>query len=393
MPPTPDLEVEPAASATTAARELHLLDLAAAMAASWRALLLWPIVAAALAFGLSSLLSPRYTARASILPPQAPQSAAMSSALASLGPLAALGGGNGRGPAEQFVALMQSDSVADRLIDRFGLMAVYEREYRQDARNDLRGFARISLGKKDGLIQIEVDDRDPKRAADLANAHVDELRRLSSEIAVTEAQQRRKFFETQLEQTRDRLAAAQNALQSTGFSQGALRTDPRAAADNYARLRAEIAATEVRVQAMRGHLTESAPELRQALDILQALREQLARAESRVTTAGGGADYISKFREFKYQETLFDLYARQFEMARVDESREGMLIQLVDAAAPPEKRSGPRKVRIAAGTGLVVFLLLAAWTMARESWRRSLADPAQRQRAERLQHAWQRPKR
>lgn len=387
-PSTPSEATPPTEAAQ--ARELHLLDLATALARAWRSLTWVPIAGGALAFGLASLLPPSYTARTSMLPPQQQQQAGLASALAALGPLAALGTGGGRSPAEQLVALVQSDAVADRLIDRFDLMSVYESEYRVDARNELRGRARVTSGKKDGLILIEVSDRDPQRAANLANAHVEELRRISSEIAVTEAQQRRKFFEEQLQVTRDRLAKAQTALESSGFSQGALKSDPRAAAEGYARLRADVANAEVRVQALRSYLTENAPTLRQALETLQALRAQLARAESLTANSSRGADYVSKYREFKYQETLFDLFARQYEMARVDESREGALIQVVDAAQPPEKRSGPRKVRIAAGSAVVIFMLLALRLVARQVWLHVAADPAQQERVRQLREAWRR---
>jgi uncharacterized protein involved in exopolysaccharide biosynthesis len=371
-------------------RGLDLLDLALPLAAYGRRLLLGATLVGAIAYGLAGLLPPQYTAKATILPPQQ-QQGAVNAALASLGPFAALGAGIVRSPSEQYVALMQSDSVVDRIVGRFKLMEVYETEYRSRARDQLRTNARITLGRKDGLISIEVDDNDPQRAAELANAHVDELRRVTSEIAVTEAQQRRKFFEQQLEQTRDRLTRAQIALQQSGFTQGALKAEPRAAAESYARLKADVTAAEVRVQAMRGYLNENAPEYRQALTALQALRAQLARAESAADPAAtNGSDYITKYRDFKYQETLFDLFARQLEMARLDESREGAMIQVVDVAAPPELPSGPRKARIAAGAALAALLVPAILLLLRQAWRASVDDPARAARLARLKRAWSR---
>ena len=310
------------------------------------------------AYFLAGFLPPKFTAKASFLPPQQ-QQGGLSSALATLGPLVGLGSASQRSPSEQYVALMQSVTVTDRLIDSFDLVKVYEAPYRVDARNELLGNVRITVGKKDGLIYIEADDRDAARAAAIANAHIEELKRATAQLAITEAQQRREFFETQLKKTRDNLTRAQIALQGSGFSRGALKAEPKSAAEEYARLKAEVIGSEVRLQSMKGYLSETAPEYLQALATLQAFRQQLARAEGASGSAvEGSSDYITRYREYKYQETLFDLFARQYELARVDESREGNLIQVVDRAGVPEKRTGPRKARIAAAMGLGTALLL-----------------------------------
>ena len=197
---------------------LDLLDLALPLVQNLKLLLLGPLLVGALALGVAFLLPKTYTAKTSFLPPQAQQSSA-GAALAQLGALAGLAGGAGgpTTPADQYVALMQSETVLDRLIDRFKLMQVYDTEYRFEARTELGKRVRISVGKKDGLITVEADDRDPARAADLANAHVEELRRLAANLALTEAQVRRAFFEEQLKQTRDRLTKAQQDLQGSGF--------------------------------------------------------------------------------------------------------------------------------------------------------------------------------
>ena len=243
-------------------------------------------------------------------------------------------------------------------------MEAYESKFRVDARKDLSKNVRISLGKKDGLINVEVDDTNPQRAADIANRYVDELRRVTAGLAVTEAQQRRMFFEQQLQQSRERLVQAQQALQASGFNPGALKAEPKAAAEGYARLKAEVTAAEVRLQVTRGTFADGAPEVQQQMNVLAALRKQLASTEQSTSNSGNG-DYVSRYREFKYQEALFELYTRQFEVARVDESREGALIQVVDHATPPEKSSGPRRASIAAVATLFVFAALMLWVVFR----------------------------
>jgi uncharacterized protein involved in exopolysaccharide biosynthesis len=328
------------------------------------------LAAGLIVLGATYLVTPTFTATTTFFPPQQQQSAT-ASVLATLGPLAGLAGAAGavRTPADQYVALMQSVTVSDRIVDQFQLMQEYDLKFRVDARKALSNNVRMTVGKKDGLISVEVDDKSPQRAAAMANQYVDELRRMTATIAVTEAQQRRVFFEHQLQQTRDKLTAAQLALQASGFSQGALKAEPKAAAEGYARLRAEVTAAEVRLQTMRGNLVDDTPEVRQQQATLIALRSQLARLEQ-ATDVRGGPDYVGKYREFKYQETLFELFARQYELARVDESREGALIQVVDVASPPERKSRPKRVVPAIVTTIAAALLLAMVVLIRHSWRR-----------------------
>jgi len=338
---------------------LSLMELGALIGAQWKTILAGTLLAGAAGFGAASLMKPVFTARTVIMPPQQQQSSA-ASALSSLGALAGLAGGSVKSPVDQYVALMQSVTVSDRMIDRFKLMEVYEEEFRSIARQTLLQKAIITVGKKDGLISIEVDDHDAKRAADIANAYVDELRLMTNTLAVSEAQQRRRFFEQQLEATKARLTAAQTALQESGFNASTLRAEPKSAAEGYAKLRAEVTAAEVKLQTMRRNLADSAPEVQQQQAQLDALRGELAKLEQReAPTAPRDAGYIGRYRDYKYQETLFDLYAKQFELARMDESREGGLIQVVDVATAPDRKSKPKRGMIAAGVAVLAGLLLA----------------------------------
>jgi capsule polysaccharide export protein KpsE/RkpR len=195
------------------------------------------------------------------------------------------------------------------------------------------------------------------------------------------------FFEKHLQEARKRLAAAQSALESSGFSAGALKAEPRAAAESYAQLKAEATAAEIRLQALRNGMTDAAPEVRQQQATVAALRAELARAEQSANR-GDDSGFVERFREFKYQETLFDLFARQYELARVDESREGSLIQVVDAATPPDKRSKPERRRIATITAAATLLLLALAVLLHGIWRRARTDPLRADAAARLSAAF-----
>ena len=347
---------------------LTLGNMLSALRAKLALLTLGPPIAGGAALALTMLIAPTFTASTTFMPPQQSQNGA-ASVLASLGSLAGLAGGSAaRSSGDQYIALMQSNTISNRLIDHFKLMEVFDLKLRTDARKELSTRVHFSLGKKDGLITVEVDDQNPQRAADIANSYVEELRRLTGLLAVTEAQQRRVFFERQLQQSRNLLVQAQQALQTSGFNPGALKAEPKAAAELYAQLKAQTAANEIRLQVMRGTLADDTPEVRRQQATLAALRAQLARTEQPADSSGG-PDYIGKYREFKYQETLFELYARQFELARMDESREGALIQVVDPATPPESKSRPKRSAIALGTALLVALLLVIWVLLRQARR------------------------
>jgi uncharacterized protein involved in exopolysaccharide biosynthesis len=367
--------------------EISLFDLALPLLEHWKALVLLPLLAGCAALAVTFAIKPTFTSRTVFLPPQQQQSAA-ASAIAQLGALSGLAGAAAgvKSPADQYVALLQSETVVDRLIDEFKLMQAYDEDLRVDTRKEFAKNVRVSLGKKDGLVAVEVDDIDRERAAAIANRHVDELRRMTSQLALTEAQQRRAFFEVQLKQTKDRLTTAQEALQGSGFDSGALKADARAAAEGYARLRAELTAAEVRLQTLRRNMADNSTEVQQALTTVSALRGQLARLEAPIE-ATTGPDYVSKFREFKYQETLFDLFARQYELARVDESREGALIQVVDVAKPAERKSRPKRGLIAVATTLASFIALAAFFLLRHGWRQASQRPENAERMARLHSA------
>lgn len=336
------------------------------LARRWRLLLSAGVVGAAVGAVASFAITPVYTARTVFLPPQ-PQQSSAASALASLGAIGIGGLAPAlRTPADQYISLMASDSVRDRLVDAFDLMKLYDVKYRIEARRELELNSRLSVGKKDGLVTVEVDDVSPERAAQLANRHVDELRRLTGTLLLTEAQQRRAFFDGQLKLTRDSLAAAQQALQSSGFSAGALRAEPRTASESYGKLKAGITANEIQLRSMRLTMADGSLEIRQQLATLAEMRQQLARMEQSPSEFGAGsADYISRYREFKYQEALFEMLSRQYEAARLDESQDGALIQVIDVASVPEKRSRPRRSAIALATGFASILLAASVTLVR----------------------------
>ncbi len=374
--------------------EISLLDLLQTVVENLRLLVLGPLAVGIAALGISFAIPPTFTAKTQFLPPQQQQSsaAALIQSLGALGGLAGAAAGGIKNPADQFLAFLKSDTLVDAMIERFDLMKRYEAKMRMDARTALVTNTRASSGK-DGVIRIEVDDEDPKFAADMANAYIEELTKLMGRLAVTEAQQRRVFFEKRVLEAKNDLGEAEKALGATGVSASTLKSSPTAAVEVVARLKGSITAQEVKIGSMRGYLSDSAPEIKQALVELATLRNELAKAEKNdpIAVAGKGRiedSYIERFRDYKYKETLYELFVKQYELARVDEAREGAVIQVLDPAQPPERKSKPKKALIAVIATLAAGFALLLFVFVRQALRNASADAESAEKLARLKAAW-----
>jgi tyrosine-protein kinase Etk/Wzc len=381
--------------------EISLLDLLIVVV-RYRKLIL-KIAAYTVVIGVivSLLLPIRYTATTSILPPQQTSSAgsALMAQLGGLGSVASLAGGSLglKNPNDLQVAMLKSRTVEDAMLDRFHLVELFEVKQRSDARKKLEKVVDIDSGTKDGLIRIAVTDRDPRRAAEMANGYVEEFKRLSATLAVTEASQRRLFFEQQLAQAKDNLANAEEVLKKTGQKTGLIQLDSqtRATIELLANLRGQIAAKEVEISAMRSFATGENPDLQMAEQQLAGLRsqEQKMGATSEGATNAlipkgnaqeAGIEYIRKLRDVKYFETIFDLLARQYEMAKVDEARQGAVVQIVDRAIVPDRKSSPQRTLIVLGATVLGLFVGLVWAFAREGLTRLSNNPAEHLRLELL---------
>lgn len=367
--------------------EISLLDLLQVLVENARLLILGPLLIGLSALGISFTITPTFTATTSIMTPQQQQGAA-AAALAQLGALAGAAGAAAgiKNPADLYVGLLKSRTIADQMVQRFKLMEVYETEFREDARKSLGSATNASAGK-DGLITITVDDTDPKRAAALANAYVQELSALTGKLAVTEAQQRRKFLAQELAKAKQNLVRTEAALGRTGAGESLLKMNPEAIGEGIATIKAQVMAKEVQLSSMRGYLTPESPDFRQAQQELSALRGQLSKAEQN-STAADNTDYINRYRDFKYSEVLYEQLAKQYELARIDESRDGAVIQVVDPAEPPERKSKPKKALIAILATLAAFFVLVLFTFIRESLKKAGQDPESAAKLDNLRGAF-----
>lgn len=338
-------------------------------------------LAALVSLVVAMLLPPIYTARTTFLAPGSQQQSGSAAALAALGSLGGLAGSiASKSPDELYVALLKSDSVQRGLADRFDLKAHYGVDSYEVLRRTLPGYIRISSDKKSGVIIVEVDDKDPKFAADLANAHDGEVTKLLARLAVSEAQLRRAFFEKQLQDTKNNLVKAEQSLQSVQEKSGVIVLDKQAEAliTGAALVRAQISEREVQLKVLRTSATDQNPAVMQLNSELRALRGELARMESPQGGAAGSAvdmpvgkipeaavDYVRARRELKLQETLLESMVRQYEIAKLDEAKEGPALQQVDVAVPPDYKSRPARALIVLGSALVALLLTSTWVVVR----------------------------
>jgi tyrosine-protein kinase Etk/Wzc len=367
--------------------EINLMDLLLVIAKHNRFIIKLTLSVAVLSIVYALLLTPIFTSKTVILPPQQGVSTA-SMLLGQLGGLAGLAGGAAglKNPNDLHVGMLKSRTIADSLIVRFKLQTLWEVKTMEATRKALAVSTVITSGK-DGLITIEYSDKDPQFAATIANAYVEALDKLNNTLAVTEASRKRLFFETQLKGASADLDAAENALKQTQERTGLIQLEKQGGAmiEAVANVRAQIAAKEVELAAIGAFATPQNPDYRQMQQVITGLRAQLSKLEAnssgndiKVPTGKfpeTGLEFLRKTREFKYQETLFELLSKQFEIAKIDEAKDAALIQVVDKALVPELKSKPKRALIVILATMLAFLIGVLLAFFREASERASLDP------------------
>ncbi len=368
----------------------HGLDMLLVLVRARRQIIVTASCFLAIGAGVAFLSKPTFTAKATILPPQAPQSTA-AALMGQLGALSGLGGASSllKSPADTYVGILQSRTIADRVIDQFHLQSLWKLSRLEDVRKALKSHVQIESAK-DGLIVITAEDPDPKLASNLANAFVDELYHMNASLAVTEAGQRRMFFDQQLLDERNALTHAENDLKAIQEKTGiiTLAGQSEMAISSIAQVRAQITSREVELQAIRTYATDENPDVFRVQREIEALRKELANREN--TQQGmavgdteipagrvpaEGLEYARKLREVKYHETLFELLSRQYAAARIDEAKSAPVIQVIDRAVPPDKKSWPPRMLLTIGCGVVGFCIGCLWAFFSRSLERMSMIP------------------
>lgn len=388
------------------AGRVHLVDVLIVLARRKRFIAFFTVILAVLTALVVLILPSRYTAVTVLMPPT--QNSSISTALlgqlSNTSGLASLAGSSLglKNPNEMFVSLFRSRTVEQAMVQQFDLMHRYHAKKDSQALAAFEAHTSVDLGAKDGLLRITATDADPNEAATLANGYVDQFRHLSEHLAISEASQRRAFFEQQLLEAKSNLTTAEEALKHTEQSTGVLQIDSQARSliESAAILRAQIGAKEVQLQGMRTYATDNNPAVIETEQELAALRSQLAglagsdqgSAQGLIVPKGkvpeAGLEYLRRLRDVKYYETISELIAKQYEIAKLDEAKQGATIQVVDRAVPPDARSFPKRtisVILAAFAGL---FLSCTWVLFSNHLGGYRDDPDAARRLQDLRRAW-----
>ena len=382
--------------------EIDLTELFRALSRRRRLILGITAASAAFAVVVSLMLPVYYKAETRILPPTE-RGGNLAAQLLGQGGAGLIGLASGvagvKSQGELFVEIMKSRTVLDRIVDRFDLLSLYrsdlfnlgKKRYRQDARKRLLELLAVREDRKSGIIILTVEDKDPKRAAEMANAFVEELKSLKGGLAISEAGQRRMFFEEQIQHTKVSLARAEEEIK--GFQQrtGMFQVDAQARAiiEGIARLRAALAVKEVEAKVLRSFATAQNPDMQRIEEEIRALRAELEKVE---TLKGHGFDplmpsarvpemateYLRKLRQLKYNETLYELLSKQYELAKLEEARDAVVIQVIDRAVPPERKSRPlRALIVLLATVTMLFLSVFIVLLLEHPWKKSGKPPGE----------------
>jgi tyrosine-protein kinase Etk/Wzc len=361
--------------------------------AAQRRLIAGGMLAAALLTAIVVLVMPvTYTATTVILTPQN-SSGSILSLLGQFGGLGSIASsldtdGLIKMPSDTYTSVLGSRTVADRLIQRFQLQHVYRKRTLVDTRKALARHTHIET-MRGSTIHISVDDKDVQRATAIANGYVEELYQVNQRLALTSSAQRRLFLEQQLGEERAALAQAEIGFKEIQQKTGVIQLAGQAEITlrSIAQLRAAIAAKEVQVEVVRDSVTDQNSDLVRLESGIAALREQLRKAESESAQSGddyfvpagkipaAGLEYLRRTRDLRYHEALFEMLAKQYEAARIDEAKAPPLVQVIDKAVAPDKRSWPPRTLLVMLAALTSAILLAGAVLLRDKWARLVEEP------------------
>jgi uncharacterized protein involved in exopolysaccharide biosynthesis len=376
-------------------QEINLLELAQIIVRRKMVIVKLCGTVAVLAVVYSLILTNIYTATAKVLPPQKDSGAGgLSAILGQVGGLAGLAGGamGLGGSSELYVGILKSRSVADAVIKRLDLTKEFKTKTPDEARRALESSVKILAGK-DGIISISADNKDPKMAARLANAMVEELGRKSVQLNLTKAGSERVFLEKRLEVVKQDLKKAEVDLKNFQEQHKAIKVDSQAAVtiQGIARLKAEIASKEVQLATLQGFQTDESTEVKMLQSSLAKLRSQYAaiagssRGDSVIPAVGNvpnlGLEYLRLTRELKIQEAIFEQLTKQYEMAKLSEAKDSSSLQVLDEAVAPTQKSKPQRSLIVILATVTAFFVSIFWIFIREYFEKMPDEDKERCRA------------
>ncbi|MBQ7593378.1 MAG: hypothetical protein IJU48_03365 [Synergistaceae bacterium] len=329
-----------------------------------------------------------YRGECRILPPQGRGTSGILSQFGGLADFVGLP--NAATSGQMMIGIIKGDSVVDNIIDKFNLMERYSNDIRLRVRAATIGNLETAEDNKSGIISIAFIDKEPKFAADVANAFVSELQKKLQEISLADAQQRRNFFENQLKQAQQELNDVESDMINYQQSKGVIALESQASAllASIASLRNRIAAKNVEISTLSSYAKRDNPRLKllqSELDAmtkeLRKLEEEQSRADGRRRTQTGdllssigdvpelGIEYQRYVRALQFATAKYEMMLRQYENARLSEANDLSTISIIDYATPPDYKYGPKRGRIVImGTAMGLALSLF-WSFLSEHFR------------------------
>ena len=331
------------------------------------------------------LLPPNFTASASFIPPGSNSESSAGMLMGQLASISAGGSFEVRGKADLYIAILKSHTVAEAMVQRFNLRQVYRLKKESLAERGLAAASFFSVGTKDPVITIEVTDHSAERARDLANGYLETLQATTAGMALSESSQRRLFYEQRLAHEKDELANAEVAMkqveEKTGLVEPTGQTSMNIQA--LAQVQAQITSAQAQLASLLQDETNQNPDVLRLRSQIGSLQAKASEMESgaekgfgRLSTAqvpDAELEFIRKARDVKYHESLFEIIAKQYEAARLDEAKDAPL-QVLDRPSVPDMKSGPSR-RIIMAVGLLLGLLgSSAWVLLRSELARVKAS-------------------
>jgi uncharacterized protein involved in exopolysaccharide biosynthesis len=358
---------------------ISLIDLLLVFARHKLKIIVVPFLVGCVVAAYSLTLPEIYTASATIVPSKGGQPSALA-LISNISGLSGVGGGGVTDNSHLTVTMLKSRRVMDRVIDihEINIDAAGKERPMEESRIDLSDSTKIELGRNDGVITISIENKDPEKAAAIANQYITELEILSRGLALSEASHRRLFIERQMKESSKRLQDAEESMRNSQEQSGLIHLDEqgRSIIQAIARIQGEITAKQVELSSLKLSATDENPLVKNAEAVIDELRSQLASFEEKVPEKPEGVplifssarvpevglQYARRLRDLKYAETIHQSLTKQYQVAKLDEAQNANLFSVLDKAIPPVKRTRPMRrtmVLVSMFSTCLVVILMA----------------------------------
>jgi capsule polysaccharide export protein KpsE/RkpR len=345
---------------------------------------------------LAFLLPKRFESKVQLMPPDSQSNSGMALLAGLVGrsgnSLGAFAGDllGMKSSGELFIGVLRSRTAEDRLVDRFRLKNVYGVQLAEDASRILSENSSISEDHKSGIITIAVTDRDPRRAAALAQAYVDELDRVVAQLSTSAARREREFLEERLKSVQTDLEAAEKDFSQFASKNNAIdiKEQGRAMVDAAAMLEGQLIAAKSELQASKQIYTANNVRVLAAEARVTELQNQLdkigGKGESTTSSDNGdsngsfypsirklpllGVSYADLYRRTKVEEAVYEALTQQYELAKVQEVRETPSVKVLDPPRVPERKTFPPRLEIMFLCTFLAFAGAVTLTLGKAHW-------------------------